>query len=231
MNNFSDFFPVVSGGSSSSSSGGGGGSRAITKEVNGVTYENVWTDPKEFGYPGPFISSVTHTNFGGNVAYGSNLNTTWSQDTGNYIGPNSWATNTDITVANVTNATDGGFLHCFVGPEFTSSYSIVIKITIDGTLYTWSYVHAGVYNGQFRPFIGAQYSTVPQGFHGSSYLAGSEIGSAGLTEAHYLPTAANAILMSAPKLYFENSCSVVFNYSSINASNDKEVAVAAITIL
>lgn len=227
MNNFSDFFPVVSGGSSSSSSGGG--SRAITKEVNGVTYENVWTDPKEFGYPGPFLSN--NIRFAALNPSSNNFKTPVVTDTGNYIGPDNPTTNTDITVANITNATDGGFLHCFLGPMFTVNDSIAIKITIDGTLYTWSYTHSGVYSGQFRPFIGAQFSTIPQGFGGSVYLIGSEIGAAGFTDIHYLPSANNAILMSAPKLYFENSCSVVFNYSSISTANDNEVAVAAITVL
>ena len=210
--------------------GGAGGSRAITKEVNGVTYENVWTDPKEFGWPGPFITAQTYTNFAGSNANASSLRTPWSQDTGNYIGPDNWAINTDITVANITNATDGGFLHCFVGPYFTSNNSITIKITIDGTLYTWSYTHSGVYNGQFRPFIGAQFSELPQGFHGNSYLIGGDFGSASFVQ-HYLPSASNAILMNAPKLYFENSCSVVFNYSAIYSGAHYEVAAAAITVL
>ena len=209
--------------------GGAGGSRAITKEVNGVTYENVWTDPKEFGYPGPFLSS--NIRFASLNPSSSNFKNAAVVDTGNYFGPDNPTTNTDITVANITNATDGGFLHCFLGPMFTNNYSIAIKITIDGTLYTWSYTHSGVYSGQFRPFIGAQFSTIPQGFNGSVYLVGSEIGSAGLSDIHYLPSSSNAILMSAPKLYFENSCSVVFNYSSISTANDNEFGVAAITVL
>ena len=215
----------------------GGGSTAISKEVNGVTYENVYTNPKDFGYPGFYFNN--NVRFGGNSPGSSGFaqgNQGVSNDTGNYLGPSTWSTNTDVTVANITNATNGGFLHCFVSPGFvvnSGDFVFTIKITIDGTLYTWSdTINISILSGEWNLFIGAQYADIPLGFSGNSY-AGSNNGVAwrGSGVTHYLPTSGAAILMSAPKLYFESSCSVVFNFSKIVTMNDYETAVAAITLL
>lgn len=218
---------------------GGGGSTAISKEVNGVTYENVYTNPKDFGYPGFYYSY--NLRFGelnpSSSGFANGTSTSVSSDTGNYLGPSTWSANTDVTVANITNATNGGFLHCFMTPGFvvnSSDFVFTLKITIDGTLYTWSDTLNITGGATYRLFIGAQYSDgVPLGFGGSAY-AGSNNGvvwRSGISPTHYLPTAGAAILMSAPKLYFESSCNVAFNFNRINTSNYNETAVAAITLL
>lgn len=217
---------------------GGGGSTAISKEVNGVTYENVYTNPKDFGYPGFYYND--NLRFGGlnpsSSNFASSASTSISSDTGNYLGPSTWSANTDVTVANITNATNGGFLHCFMTPAFIvnlSDFVFTLKITIDGTLYTWSDTLNISGSATYRLFIGAQYSdTIPLGFSGVSYAgSNNRVVWKASTATHYLPTAGAAILMSAPKLYFESSCNVVFNFNRINTSNYNETAVAAITLL
>lgn len=216
---------------------GGGGSNAISKVVNGVTYENVYTDPKEFGYPGFFFNNAI--SFGSNNPASSSFlqsGYTVASDPGNYLGPSTWSTNTDVTVANITNATNGGFLHCFMTPAFRANqgnFVFTLKITIDGTVYTWTdTINRSLLTNTYWAFIGAQYGDVPLGFSGDTY-GGSNNGviwkSSGGTR--YLPTAGAAMLMSSPKLYFESSCSVIFNFSAIQTSNHEETAVAAITLL
>lgn len=216
--------------------GGGGATDAITKEINGYTYSNVITNPKSNLFP--IIKNRAASTFScGQQASANTYDSTVSQNLGTYL-VSSWSINTDTTIANITNATNGGFLHWVKTPVTSNaSTTTTLKITLDGTAYTWQtianstsqfVITAGggvwhVANQGFPPTLGyqtAHYET-SNSYPDVAYNPGN---------LYQLPPIL-ARQSPAPKLYFETSCIVEFNMSAIVTSNNYETGAAGITLL
>jgi len=113
---------------------GGGASGATSETINGVTYGNILAKPTDPGYLIHEASaSGASMRIGGAITYqdfqtpndGDPLNYFVSVDT----------INTYYTLANITGASNGGFLYNIVTPA-TNGGNQTIRITLDGTAYT-----------------------------------------------------------------------------------------------
>ena len=218
------------------SGGGGGATEATTKEINGYTYSNVITNPKSNLFP-VVKTRGANTYTAGVQATGNGYNTAVSQNLGTYL-KTSWSINTDETIANITNATNGGFLHWVKTPiSGTTGTTTTLKITLDGTAYTWQTITTNT--SQYNITAGGGiWQWVNQGFPGSfgratNYYETSNSYPDVPYDGSYLYQLSPIVARNSPlvKLYFETSCSIEFNMSAIQTSNDYETAAAGITLL
>jgi len=139
MSNFTDFFPAAG--------GGGGIGKSIT--VNDYTYANSQT-----------LANFTSNRF--SIASRSNndpfgLSYSDSNPTGYSVNP---VNTTYVTIADITNATDGGGLYgCWGWTLDTNSASryFTIKITIDGGTPVEYAFHSNAVNKSFINYIGMNY--------------------------------------------------------------------------
>jgi len=133
MSNFSDFFPAA----------GGGPSQAITKEVGGEIYNNVYTKPTQAWAR----QASQYTNYVG-VGGTSANDISWATTNGYQLSPNFYThaltTSNDAqwnTIADITGATNGGFLFWVITPheaQSTVGTQSSVRLTIDGTVYTFT---------------------------------------------------------------------------------------------
>lgn len=211
---------------------GGGASEGTTKEINGHNYSNVITNPKSNLFPVQLLTSQNIYN-GGIRGDDQNWNTFQAGLLGGYTGPTNYSANTDEVIVNITNASNGGFVHWAKTPSCRFGDALItLKITLDGTTYTWnakSYgssqcVIAGPahqdqnrmagYNANY----GQHRTTHPDVFPGNARA--------------YFPSATVARHQSSlTKLYFENSCSISFNIGDVTTYNNHKESGAAITLL
>lgn len=227
MANFSDFFP--------SAGGGGGATAATTMEINGITYENVYTSPDAAFYA-PGISNSSQVYFGD---YNTATTTLTAHTDPNIYTFNLYgqALDTYHTVANITSATNGGFFYwALTGAPVTSLRSIYqIKITIDGTAYEYIGNSANVNGASFnRMFVGnilpIAYDTSNNYFNYfltggdplSTSLSNGVIDYTGnaLAEQLSLPNSFEAKQFGMKKVYFETSCKVEMMMKTYNVNND-----------
>ena len=218
------------------SGGGGGATEATTKEINGYTYSNVITNPKSNLFPVVKVrASKTYTiNVG---AESQNYDTNLSPNLGTYL-KTSWSINTDETIANITNATNGGFLHWVKTPIASANgTTTTLKITLDGTAYTWQAINTDT-NKMVITAGGGIWQEGTTGFPGSfGRMSGYGYTSNSYPDAPYgsetLYQLSPIVARHSPlvKLYFETSCGIEFNMSAINTTYNHETAAAGITLL
>lgn len=216
--------------------GGGGATDAIAKEINGYTYSNVITNPKSNLFP--IVKNRAASTFScGTGATSSGYDSNVSQNLGTYL-VSSWSINTDTTIANITNATNGGFLHWVKTPVAgASTTTTTLKITLDGTAYTWQTINNNT-NQIVVTAGGGVWQQINQGFmptfgHNSSYYETSNSYPDVAYNSYNLYQSPPIVARQShlPKLYFETSCSVEFNMSAIITSNNYETGAAGITLL
>lgn len=210
---------------------GGGASEATTKEINGYNYSNVITSPKSNLFP---VSMVTDSqsycaNIRGDDA---NWNNFVNPLLGGYTGPTTWTANTDVTIASITNASNGGFIHWIKTPSTQNNHTLItLKITLDGTTHTFVARSSG--SGQCvmagPPYLDADramgYSTTylnHEPTHPDAFPTNNRV---------YYLSPQNARQQMFGKLYFENSCSIVFNMEDYNSFTARRQSGAGITLL
>ena len=211
---------------------GGGASEGTTKEINGYNYSNVITNPKSNLFPVQILSA-SHIYNAGNRSDDSNWNTFQTGLLGGYTGPANYSANTDEVIVNITNASNGGFIHWAKTPACRFSNALItLKITLDGTTYTWDAKSSG---GDKSVIAGLAHQdqnrmagyNAPHNFHKVTHpdvFPG--------TGRAYWPSATVARQQSSlAKLYFENSCSISFNISEVHIVPAHKQSGAAITLL
>jgi len=226
MANFSDFFPAA---------GGGGTTAGTTLEVNGVTYENVYTSPDAAFYA-PGIANSASVYFG---QYDTRNYSLTSHSDPNIYTFNLYAQglNTYHTIANITNATNGGFFYwALSGAPITSLRSgYQIKITIDGTAYEYIGDSADVNGASYnRMFVG---NVLPIAYDSANdyknyFLTGGDPISTSLSNGVFdytgnalakkisLPDSFESKQFGMKKVYFETSCKVEMMMKTYDVNND-----------
>jgi len=213
---------------------GGAASEGTTKEINGYTYSNVITNPNSNLFPVSLTDALnTYT------ANGRADSSSWRNynglNFGHLNGPSSPALNTDEVIANITNASNGGFVHWIKTPVVGNNDFITLNITLDGTTYTFDTKSSGSTKNMMAGDAaywdgnrGPGYSTAWNvSVHTSTYPKVLPNQTRG-----YWPTATVARQLTTGKLYFENSCNITFNISALNTSNSAYAySGAAITLL
>jgi hypothetical protein len=237
MANFSSFFP---------SAGGGGSTAATTKEINGVTYENVYTTPDAAFYHASFINS-------GDIFLDENTNLQSYQistmnDSNLYtLDMSAQTLGSYHTVANITSATNGGFFYWAVSAAPVTSLisGYKIKITIDGTAYEYIGDGNDTTSRSYNRFILGAF--LPLAKNGTNYR--NALISGGMTtkinntnktldrtyiamaEGVYLPDSYVIKEYGMKKIYFETSCKVEMQMSTYNANSSQGLAGALIETL
>ena len=216
--------------------GGGGATEATTKEINGYTYSNVITNPKSNLFP------VVKTR--GSNTYTMGFTATASTYVANILAnlgiytKTSWSINTDETIVDITNATNGGFVHWVKTPlSGASATTTTLKITLDGTAYIWQTI-ANTTNIVNITAGGGIWQVVNQGFpasfgKGTAHYETSNSYPDVPYDGAYLYQLSPIVARNSPyvKLYFETSCKIEFNMSAILTQNNYETAAAGITLL
>lgn len=210
---------------------GGGASEATTKEINGYNYSNVITSPKSNLFPISIMPTLQAYTTGVRVD-----DSNWSNFTnpllGGYTGPTTWTANTDVTITSITNASSGGFIHWIKTPATQYNHTLItLKITLDGTTHTFVAKSSG---GSQCIMAGAPYADAGRamGFN-TNYLNHES------THPDVFPNNNRVYYLSPQiarhqwfgKLYFENSCSIVFNMQDYNSNAVYRTSGAGITLL
>lgn len=238
MANFSSFFPVAA--------AGGGGSSATTKEINGVTYENVYTSPDAaFFNPTFFNSQNIYLDQSSEIQ--NNQVSLMNDDNLYTLNMSTQTLGSYHTVANITSATNGGFFYWAVSaaPVTSLESGYKIKITIDGTAY--EYIGDGTTTGSTsynRLLIGGW---LPLAYNSTNYrnnmISGGQTNSIDTTNSTIDRTqnafAQNALLpdtytakeFGLKKIYFETSCKVEMQMSTYNANSAQGLAGTLIETL
>lgn len=208
-------------------SGGGGGNAIGTtsKTHDGVIYANITSDPKQPAFGGMHYGNSFLI---GNTSIGS------GGDPREYVST-TFTANTDTALVNITNATNGGFFHWFIGPyiRYTAdTYSVIINV--DGTDYTWA--GTGVQNrlhiGDFSSYSTASNSinsTVPPNIYRAGNSPSFELMPTPNSTMVVFPKASYSWLSLGPKVFFENSFSITTNYSRPWSGGTTQAA--AVTLL
>ena len=204
MSNFSDFFPA----------GGSTASGATSQIINGTTYGNIIAKPTDPQY---LISSGdrSSTYLGGYGSSSTDFQTQNDLDPMNYF-ISATSLNTYSTIADITGASNGGFLYNIIGPISASAFSCSFRITLDGTAYTFSKNMLANKRLIAGPF-GTMDTNVSQGFFnmspgapsGDEFAAGQPIR---FSFAKVLTGSVSAGL-NLPKIFFNSSCKVEVSYS------------------
>lgn len=227
MANFSDFFPAAG--------GGGGATAGTTKEVNGITYENVYISPDAAFYAPGICTS--------NTVFFGNYNTRVTALT-THADPNIYTFNligqgldTYHTVANITGATNGGFFYwALTGAPVTSLRSgYQIKITIDGVAYEYIGDSADVLSASFNRMLVGNILPIANDSNNdykNYFLTGGNATSTslsngvidytdnGLANQVSLPNSFESKQFGMKKVYFETSCKVEMMMKTYDVNND-----------
>ena len=204
MSNFSDFFPA----------GGSTASGATSQIINGTTYGNIIAKPTDPLYE---ISAAGRTEvyLGGYGSSSTDFQVQNDADPMNYF-INATSLNTYSTIADITGASNGGFLYNIIGPTSAAVFSCSFRITLDGTAYTFSKNMLANKRLIAGPF-GTMDTNVSQGFFnmspgapsGDEFAAGQPIR---FSFAKVLTGSVSAGL-NLPKIFFNSSCKVEVSYS------------------
>ena len=210
---------------------GGGASEATKKEINGYTYSNVITSPKSNLFPVQ-ITGVSNIYTANVRSDDSNWNNWNIGLLGGYNGPASYSANTDEVIANITNASNGGFVHWAKTPACQNSNALIsLKITLDGTTYTFDAKSTGS-QSVVAGTAWADNNRMP-GYNASwNYHQTTHPDVFPNLDRGYWPTA--TVARQQPfmgKLYFESSCIIAFNISEVNSIAERRQSGAAITLL
>ena len=201
-------------------SGGGGASGATSETINGVTYGNILAKPTDPGY---LIHQAPHDmRIGGTLTYqdfqtpndGDPLNYFVSVDT----------INTYYTLANITGASNGGFLYNIVTPAANAGNQ-TIRITLDGTAYT-IVKYAGVTTRLiFGNFGLADFDNPINYIYALTQSSGNEFASAKVpvTGAARVQTGSIASEGNFFKIFFSSSCKVEVQTTTISTSYSFQV--------
>jgi hypothetical protein len=222
MSNFTDFFPA----------GGSTASGATSQIINGTTYGNIIAKPTDPGYV-IANSNQTEVSLGG---YYSGANDWQSQ---NDLDPMNYfvsvtSINTYNTIADITGASNGGFLYNIIGPYANTAISSSFRITLDGTAYTFSHninasrrLIAGPIATTTTNISQGWYNMSPAGCSGDEFNAGQP--------ARYaytrFSTGSVASELNLPKIFFNSSCKVEVQVSAIQAQAYGRYAFCSIETL
>ena len=211
---------------------GGGASEATKKEINGYTYSNVITSPKSNLFPVQITTgqNIYTANVRSDDANWNNFNTSLL---GGYNGPTTFTANTDVVIASITNASNGGFVHWAKTPASNFSNALItLKITLDGTTYTFDAKSTSGSQAVVAGGAWADNNRMP-GYNTSwNYHQTTHPDVLPNISRGYYPSATVARHLSfLGKLYFESSCIIAFNISEVNSYTERRQSGAAITLL
>jgi hypothetical protein len=211
---------------------GGGASEGTTKEINGYTYSNVITSPKSNLFP-VLMTSVSNIYTANTRSDDPNWNNFNASLLGGYNGPTTFTANTDVVIASITNASNGGFVHWAKTPASNFSNALItLKITLDGTTYTFDAKSTSGSQAVVAGDAWADNNRMP-GYNASwnSHQTTHPDVFPNINRGYY-PSATVARQQSfLGKLYFESSCVIAFNISEVNSIAERRQSGAAITLL
>ena len=199
----------------------GGASGATSETINGVTYGNILVKPTDPGYLIHESSAVgTSMRIGGTLTYqdfqtpndGDPLNYFVSVDT----------INTYYTLANITGASNGGFLYNIVTPG-AGAGNHTIRITLDGTAYTFVKYCGANARLIFGTFGFANFDNPVNYVYASAQNSGNEFTSSTAAKS---PTAGIALVQTGSiaskgnffKIFFSSSCKVEVQTTTISTA-------------
>ncbi len=202
-------------------SGGGGASGATSETINGVTYGNILAKPTDPGY---LIhqagASGTSMRIGGSLTY-QDFQSHNDGDPLNYFVSVSTA-NTYYTLANITGASNGGFLYNIVTPA-TNGGNQTIRITLDGTAYTFVKNCGSTARLIFGNFGLADFDNPINYIHAFGQSGGDAFTS---STAATVPTTGQALVQTGSvaskgnffKVFFSSSCKVEVQTTTISTA-------------
>ena len=222
MSNFTDFFPA----------GGGTASGATSQIINGTTYGNIIAKPTDPGYV-ISNSQYTEVNLGAYVSSSDNWQIQNDLDPMNYFVSVA-AINTYYTIADITGASNGGFLYNIIGPYANIAITSIFRITLDGTAYTLSHninasrrLIAGPLATTTTNVSQGWYNMNPQGPTGDEFNAGQPA----LYGYTKFSTGSIASELNLPKIFFNSSCKIEVQASAIQAQAYGRYAFCSIETL
>jgi len=225
MADFSSFFPEAG--------GGGGASGATSRIINGVTYGNIIAKPTD---PGFLITQADYNNT--QLGEYSTAQTSWltvnNADPMNYFVTVNPA-NTYFTIANITGASNGGFLYNIISCYTTTTNVQSIKITLDGTAYTFTRTmpsYRRLCAGSFG--VNSDNSSVSEFGLQASGPTGDEIAAG--QPVKFFPyarysTGSVASQINMPKIFFNSSCKVEVTTNIIGNNAQSRYAFCSIETL
>ena len=212
--------------------GGGGATNIVTNPTH--LYKEVATQYNiEFKY--------------GTTLYDPTSNNFWTFMLANYNwGYYAECTTADtyVTVADITSATNGGFLHSFIGVGTIDGESTTMRFTVDGTATEITYSNgSGTTAAHYCPIMGGFYpnpqTTTDQAPFNTADLSvqqGAYL-SADPSNGWYAGSISNGIAypfishnMDMSRLRFESSLKIEVKKSAINATANNNKAGAVITL-
>lgn len=204
-------------------SGGSGASGATSETINGVTYGNILAKPTDPGYL--IHEAAADMRIGGALTYqdfqtpndGDPLNYFVSVDT----------INTYYTLANITGASNGGFLYNIVTPAANAGNQ-TIRITLDGTAYTFVKYVAVSARLIFGNFGLANFDNPINYIYALNQSTGNEFTS---STAAKVPIAGYGFVQTGSiasegnffKIFFSSSCKVEVQTTTISTANSFQV--------
>jgi len=209
MSNFSDFFP----------SGGSTASGATSTIINGTTYGNIIAKPTDPGYS---ISTCNYSYIylAGYASSSNDFQTQNDSDPMNYfVSVN--AANTYYTIADITGASNGGFLYNIISPYDNAFFTCIFRITLDGTAYTftrsllaYNRLLAGPFGKPTTNTSQGEYNMSPNGPSGDEINAGYAI------TYSYARVATGSVCseLNLPKIFFNSSCKVEVQTSGTHSA-------------
>jgi hypothetical protein len=222
MSNFSDFFPA----------GGSTASGATSQIINGTTYGNIIAKPTDPLY---VISQCSYTEI---QLAGYNSNASDFQSANNLDPMNYFVSvtgiNTYFTIADITGASNGGFLYNIISPYPQAAATTSIRITLDGTAYTFS-ANLPAYRRLLAGPLGTNTSNVGQGWYNMnpSGPSGDEFNAGQVAKYQYVRfmTGSVASELNLPKIFFNSSCKVEVQASAIQSQAPGRAAFCSIETL
>lgn len=222
MSNFTDFFPAA----------GGGASGATSQIINGTTYGNIIAKPTDPLYL-LSQSNYSEIQMGGYSSSGSGFQGQNSGDPMNYF-VSVTGINTYFTIADITGASNGGFLYNIMGPYDSQVITSIFRITLDGTVYTLT----GTMNAYHRLFagpFGTTTSNVSQGWYNMSPsgVTGNEFSAGQPPKYQYVRLATGSIASETnlPKIFFNSSCKVEVQTTQVGSDAVARAAFCSIETL
>jgi hypothetical protein len=210
MSNFSDFFPAA----------GGTASGATSQIINGTTYGNIIAKPTDPQYL-ISASGKDYVYLGGYASSSNDFQIQNDLDPMNYFVTVD-AINTYYTIADITGASNGGFLYNIISPYSAAVFVSIFRITLDGTAYTFSRNMLANNRLIAGPFATMD-TNVGQGFFNMSPdgPSGDEFNAGQPTRFQYarVLTGSVAAGLNLPKIFFNSSCKVEAQVSVIAPSN------------
>ena len=142
--------------------------------------------------------------------------------------------NTYFTIADITGASNGGFLYNIISPFANPAFTAILRITLDGTAYTFTHTLAA----NFRLLAGALATTTsnvnqgwynmnPRGPTGNEFNAGQPA----TYDYTQISTGSVASEINLPKIFFNSSCKVEVQMSAIQSQAYGRYAFCSIETL